>query len=198
MTTTTLDPREILKNFAAVYVRYLRNPVQEIRNLPDWSWRDLVVNQVIVTAATGALSGILKGSFLSIIQGLIVVPIITAVTITVATLFFYFVFQILAGTTLHYRRLTELIFFANIPFFIFSTVSHWFPPASLFGLAMAGFLMIVGLCENFQLQRRLVLRTVIGVYLLFLLVWIWGRMDAMRVQSRMEKTIEAPAVELGQ
>lgn len=187
-----------IRQFALVYLRFLKNPMAEIRHLPDWSWRNQILNQLVVTAATGAASGLLQKNALSIIQGIILVPIITAITIFVATLFFYFFFQVFGGVTLPFRRLMELIFFANIPFFIFQTVTHWFPPISIFGLAISGLLMIVGLCDNFQLQRRMVIRTVAGVYALFVLVWAWSRFEATKSETRLNRDLESvPAIELG-
>lgn len=198
-TTSSTDLRSSLRSFALVYIRFLKHPVQEIRSLPDWSWKNQILNQVLVTATTGGIAGFLKSSILGVAQGIVLVPLITAFTILVATLFFYFFFQVFAGTTLHFRRLMELIFFANIPFFIFQTVAHWFPPISLFGLSMAALLMIVGLCDNFQLERRLVIRTVAAVYILFLAIWAWTRIEALRFESHLEKGMDtsAPEIELG-
>lgn len=188
--------RSELQAFVSVYIRFLTHPIREVRNLPNWGWRHQILNQLLVTSATGLASGFLQGSLITVLQGLLFVPLITAFTISVATLFFYFFFQIFAGVTLDFRRLMELIFFANVPFFVFQTVSHWFPPINLFGLAFSGILMIVGLCEIFHLKRALVIRTVIGVYALFLVVWLWSRMDALKTEDRLNR-IDIPHVELG-
>lgn len=200
MTGTTVNASfgNSIREFAMVYIRFLRNPMQEIRHLPNWSWKNQLINQLFITACLGAVGGLLQLNALLIIQGIIIVPIITAITIFVGTLFFYFFFQVFGGVTLAFRRLMELLFFANIPFFIFQTVSHWFPPINVFGLAFSGILMIVGLSDNFQRERKMVIRTVAGVYVLFLIVWGWTRFDAMRSETRLNKTLEStPAIELG-
>ncbi|PWU21938.1 MAG: hypothetical protein C5B49_01870, partial [Bdellovibrio sp.] len=181
-----------LRQYIKVYQRFLSHPVREIRSLPDWSWRELFFNQVALTSATGAIAGFLKTSILSVAQGMIVVPVITSVTILVGSLFFYFLFQIMAGQTLPFRKLIELMFFANIPFFIFQTVAYFFPPISLFGLAMSAMLLIVGFVENFQLERKIVIRTIVGVYALFILVWLWSRIEALRFESKIDRSIDSP------
>lgn len=196
-TTAGTNIGNTIREFAGVYIRYLKNPMQEIRRLPDWSWKFLIINQLVVTAALGAISGLMQRNVLSIFQGLIVVPIITAFTIFVGALFFYFFFQVFGGVTLTFRRLMELLFFANIPFFIFQTVSHWFPPINLIALAFAALLTIVGLCDNFQLERKMVIRTVAGVYVLFLAVWAVQYLAISKSQSKLNTEFEAPEIELG-
>ncbi len=192
------QPGNSIRQFAMVYLRFLKNPVQEIRHLPNWSLRDQVINQVIVTAVSGALSGVMQRSFLSIIYSAITVPILAGITIFVATLFFYFFFQVFGGVTLAFRRLMELMFFANIPFFIFMTVAHLFPPIIGIAMAFSAILIVVGLCDNFQLERKMVIRTVAGVYALFVIVWAWTWFDAQKSELRMNRTLESsPAVELG-
>lgn len=181
-----------------LFISYMRNPIQGIRHLPDWSWPELIIHQLIITAATGALAGFVQSSFLSTLHGLVIIPLITAVLISVSGLFFYFFFQIFAGRTLSLRKIMTLIFFANVPYFIFQTISFWFPPVSLIGLAFTGLILITGLVDGFDLPRRLVARTVISLYLLFMLVWLLSRIDAINFERSMDNELKAPPVELGQ
>jgi hypothetical protein len=186
------------QEFIRVFIRYIRNPVREIQHLPDWSWRDLLIFQVGFTAATGAASGLLKSQVLSVFYGALIVPVMTGLTILVASLFFYFFFQVFAGQTLSFRKINTIVFFANIPFFIFQMISHWFPPISLVGLAFAGLILIVGFTEHFAVDRKLIAKMVVGVYLLFVLMWAWSRFDASEFESALERRMDAPEVILGQ
>lgn len=187
-----------IQEFIRVFIRYIKNPVREIQHLPDWSWRDLIIFQIAFTAATGAASGLLRAQVLTVFYGALIVPIMTGLTIAVGSLFFYFYFQVFLGQTLSFRRITAIVFFANIPFFIFQMVSHWFPPISLVGLAFAGLILIVGFTENFKLDRKKVSRMVFGIYAIFLLLWVWSRFDAQEFESALERRMDAPEVILGQ
>lgn len=187
-----------IQEFIRVFIRYIKNPVREIQHLPDWSWRDLILFQVAFTAATGVGSGLLRAQVHSILYGALIVPIMTGLTIAVGSLFFYFYFQVFLGRTLSFRRISTIVFFANIPFFIFQMVSHWFPPISLVGLAFAGLILIVGFTENFKLERQKVSRMIFAVYVLFLLLWVWSHFDAQKFESALEQRMNAPEVILGQ
>ena len=41
--------------------------------------------------------------------------------------------------------------------------------------------------QNFQLERKLVTRMVGGVYILFVLIWLWSRFDANQFESALER-----------
>lgn len=196
MQLTDLSPP--FQEFIRVFLRYIKNPVREIQHLPDWSWRNLLIFIVGFTAATGAAAGLLRAQVLSVFYGALIVPVMTGLTILIASLFFYFFFQVFAGQTLSFRKITTIVFFANIPFFIFQMVSHWFPPISLIGLAFAGLILIVGFTENFRIDRKLITRVVAGTYLLFVLMWVWSRFDVSEFESALERRMDAPEVILGQ
>ncbi len=188
-----------LENLIKSLIKFLRHPLHEIKHVPDWTWPELIVAQLGVTALTGALTGLVGRNVLGVFTGLILTPILTMVTIAVSTLFFYYLFQVFAGKTLPFRRLATLVFFANLPFFVFQVLSGIVPPISLIGFAFTAVLLIVGLTENFLLPRQLVMRIIAGLYVAIFLVWIWGRWDSLQIErSWKSPSIDAPEVQLGQ
>lgn len=187
-----------LKNSLQILVRYLRNPIHGIQDLPDWSWPEILFHIAAVTSATGFASGLVQTSVASTVYGLVMIPIISVILILIGAGFFYYFFQIFAGQSLSMRRMVTVIFFANIPFFIFQIASEFFPPISLIGLAFTGFILIAGLTSQFHLPRRLVARSVILIYFLFMLVWAWSRLDAIRFEKSMNESLRAPPVQLGE
>lgn len=188
---------ERIRRSLQLLVSYMRNPIQGIRNLPDWSWGELLVHMLLFTGATGALAGLVQSSFMSTLHGLLLVPIITGILISVSGLFFYFFFQVFAGRTLSLRKILTVIFFANLPFFVFQTISYWFPPVSLIGLAFTGLILITGFVDVFDLPRKLVAKTLILLYLLFMLIWLMSRLDTIDFERSMNDSLKAPRVELG-
>lgn len=181
---------EYLKNSARQLGEYLRNPIQGIQNLPDWSWLEIFFHVTLFTAAMGAIAGVVQSSFTSVFYGLLIIPLITLILIFVGAFFFYYFFQVFASRSLQFRKIVILIFFANIPFFIFQTISEFFPPISLIGLAFTGFILIAGFTTQFGLDRRMVARSVILIYALFMLVWLWSRIDAMNFEKSMNQSLQ--------
>lgn len=187
-----------LKQSFHIFARFLRNPITGIQTIPDWSWPELIIHQLVFTAAAGALAGLVQSSFMSVLHGLILIPFITSILIAVGSLFFYFFFQVFAGQTLPIRKIMTLIFFANIPFFIFQIAAYWLPAITLVGLAFTGMILITGFVEKFGLERKLVFRTIILVFAMFALVWLWSRLDAMDFDRAMTHSLKAPPVQLGE
>lgn len=187
-----------LKKSLRIFAHYLRNPIHGIQNLPDWGWPELFLHIVVVTAITGSLAGLVATSFASTVYGLVMIPIISVILIMIGAAFFYYFFQVFAGRSLSIRKMVTVIFFANVPFFVFQIASEYFPPISLIGLAFTGFILIAGLTTQFELPRRLVTRAVVSVYVLFLVVWIVGRLDSIRFERSMNESLRAPPVHLGE
>jgi len=195
--------RHRLPTLLANLISFLKHPIQEIARVPNWSWTELVFVQVCLTAATGALTGLVSRSFLGVLSGIFLTPILTMVTIAGSALFFYYVFQIFARQTLPFRRLVTVVFFANLPFFLLQVLSSLVPPISLIGFAFSGVILAVGLIDNFQLPRQLVIRVTSLVFVTIFCIWIWGRFESRRMDQpwRQEKSNaegSAPEVKLGE
>lgn len=183
-----------------VLLTYIKNPIQEIKVLPDWTWPKLIAVQAAFTAICGALAGLLEEKIVfSVIAGLISMPFITLITVAVSSLFFYYCFQIFADKTVSFRKMFTIVFFANIPHFIFQIASGFLPPVILVGLAFSAFLLVVGFVEHFQVQKRLVIRIIAALYAIFFVIWIVGRINSSRFENDWGSDIkmEAPEVELG-
>jgi len=180
-------------------VQFLRHPMTEIKNVPDWHWPRIIGLHVVVTAFTAALTGLVeqKLSF-SILFGLFLTPLFTLITFGIMTLFFYYCFQIFAERTISIRKLFTIILFASIPQLFLRIIEAYVPPITLVGMAFTALLLMVGFVENFLLPRKLIVRLIAILYAILFTIWIWDQITS----SRMEKNwshdrIEAPEVELG-
>lgn len=179
--------------------RYIRHPVQQITKIPDWSWKRLLTIQAVLTMLTGALSGIVSLSVFSVVQQIIMTPILTLITISVSSLFFYYTFQIFAEKTVAFRSIFSVVLFANIPFFIFQIVSAYFSLISMVGFAFTALLLIVAFVDSFKISKSLVLKLIGALYVLFLGVWIMSRIDGSRIDKTWKsEKIQAPEVKLGE
>lgn len=192
---------EVLKNeireIKSYLIPFLKNPMVQIKSIPDWTWTRLIWLQMCLAAGTGALTGLVEHKISwSIILGAFVSPILTLITLSVASLFFYYCFQIFSERTLHTRKLFTVVLLANIPQFIFQIVASYIPPIYLVGLAFTGILLLVGLVENFQLDKKLTIKIISVLYAIFLTLWVWNRISAMK-SDHWDRSENIPAVELG-
>lgn len=179
--------------------QFLRHPVQEIRHVPHWPWARVLGLLVAITAVIGAVTGLIerKLSF-SIIAGLFLTPILTLITLSIMSLFFYYCFQIFAERTLSYRHLFTVILFASIPQFVLRVLEGYVPPIAMVGMAFTAFLLMVGFVENFQLPRKLVIRLIAVLYTILLALWLWEQAtNSVMVKNWSHDRVEAPEVELG-
>ena len=183
---------------------YLRNPVQEIRRLPHWSWRRILTAQLLITMFTGLLTSLVhRTSGFGIFMGLIEMPFLTLLLTFIISLFFFYIFQLFQQIFVEFRELYLAVFFANIPFFIFHIVSDFFPPLLLIGLGFSCLLLIVAFVDNFKVSRKFASRLLIGIYSVMVVMnltawWQSARsLEHFRDHSVDHSLDKAPEVKLG-
>jgi len=190
------DLSEIKNQFST----YLRNPVDNIKKLPDWEWRRILISVLLITSICGMISGLIHQAFGRVLYGFFLMPILTLIVISISSLFFYYVFQIFFERLIEFRKLFTVVFFANVPFFIFQTISELFPPISLIGLAFTALLLIVAFVENFQLPRPFIAKLIAFIYLLFVVISIFTYVKSyldFKETRRSSNDKKAPPVYLG-
>lgn len=166
-----------LKSIFNYILIYLKNPLEGVRQLPNWSWSTLLVTTLIISMATGMLSGVLAGQFLRIVAGATITPIIGITLSLLGSLVIFYYFQVFEMRTVSLQKLYTLMLFANLPFFIFQIASELIAPISLVGFAFTALLLVVGLTENFSLEKRKSIRLVAIFYAVFAILWIINLMD---------------------
>jgi hypothetical protein len=149
--------------------------------------------------ASGILAGLIHHSVGAIFMGMILTPILTLITTFISSLFFYYTFQIFSEKILDFKALFTVVFFANVPFFVFQVISGFFPPILLVGLAFTAMLLIVALVDNFQLPKRFTTRLIVIIYVVFVatyaIAWWTTGHSADHWRTPTEK--DAPEVKLG-
>lgn len=151
---------------------FIKNPVKKIAALPDWNWPSIFTIQILLSIASGILAGLIKLNFYRVAAGIFLMPIISTIGALLLSLFIYYYFQFIESRTESYRKIFVLVILSSIPFYIFQILSEYLPIISIVGFAITSLLAVVGLCENFRLDKK---RAYIFVGLLFVLVlatWI--------------------------
>jgi hypothetical protein len=153
-----------IKDVLSYLVQFIKNPADKIKHLPQWSWTSLFVLQLTLSVVSGVFSGLLKLNDYRVLFGLLLMPVVSTVAALLLSTFFYYYFQFFEDRTESFRKILTFVILASIPFFIFQILSEYFRVVSLIGFAFTSLLAIIGLKENFRVDKK---RAVILVSILF-------------------------------
>lgn len=162
-----------IKDVIDYLIHYIKNPAEKIKHLPHWSWTSLFILQITLAIFSGVVSGLLKLNFYTVMAGVFLMPIVSTVAALLLTTFFYYYFQFFEERTESFRKLLTFVILASIPFFIFQVLSEYLRFVSLIGFAFTSLLAIIGLTENFRVQRKRAIALVSTLFILALLTWIY-------------------------
>ncbi|MBC7464956.1 MAG: YIP1 family protein [Bdellovibrio sp.] len=176
MRDVTPDQKKVdVKKVIQFLVEFVKNPVQGISILPDWNWASLFAVQILLALASGVLSGLLKLNFYRVLYGIFLMPVVTTVTALLLALFLYYYFQLFENRSESFRKIFILVILSSIPFYLFQIISEYFAPITLIGFAFTALLAIVGLCENFNVQKKRAYTICGGLFVLVLIAWFTNR-----------------------
>jgi hypothetical protein len=153
----------------AIYTlpHFLKNPVDGIRNLPDWDWPTLFTLQGSLAMLCGFLKDILQHKVIAAVVWFFVAPIVAGVMSIVISGFFYYTFMFAFHRQVEFRKVFTHVLFASIPVLLIWIVTPFVPLIGLVGVAAAASLLVVGFTANFQLPLRKVQKLVFGVFLIY-------------------------------
>jgi len=163
--------RAKLKEAVFVLPQFFKNPVQGMRNLPDWDWPTMLLLQGAFAAACALVANILERNILRAITGLVIAPLASLVLVAVATGFFYYTFLFFFKREIPYRQIYLHLIFAAIPVQIASVITPFIPPVVLIGIAAALLLLFVGFTENFHLERVKLRQLLVGIGVVYAIFW---------------------------
>ncbi len=156
-------------------IEFVKNPIERIAKLPDWNWPSVFTVQILLALVSGILSGLIKLNFYRVLYGLFLMPIVTTISALLLALFIYYYFQFIENRTENYKKIFILVILSSIPFYIFQIVSEYFAPITLIGFAFTSLLAIVGLNENFQVEKKRAYFLVGSLFIFVLAAWVTNR-----------------------
>lgn len=160
-----------LRELPVILVSFLKDPLGFVRKPLDLSWPLIVVLLAGSALISGGISGAISHSWIDLFIGLAVFPVTSLVSSVVFGFFIYYFFSLFKSTFLDFRRLMSLVGVALVPYFLFHSVSSYLVPIDLLGFAFTCVLLIVGLVEQFGLERRVCSRLVGTLAILFFIAW---------------------------
>ena len=159
---------------------FYKNPFQQVKRVPSWSWLSLICLIFIFSAMTGLIRGIFTGSLLQSVIGVIFLPITSLVIVLGLSSLFYFLTVIFQNRNLNFKRLSTLSFVASIPTICMYALSLLHPAFLLIGFGFSLLLLGFGLINRFQLNKKFVWITM-GV--LFLAVFTISTVSYLNLDS---------------
>lgn len=172
------------RDIQAQLIRFLKNPVEFMRSIPDWDWKTLIVIQLLTSFLSGMISSLINLNIWKILQGILIIPPVSLVTAGVSSLFLYYSFLFLTQKNLPIKDIFTIVILSFIPFFIFQTMSPLFAPITIIGFLFTALLLIIGLVERFQLPRKLVIKIVGSIWIIYFIIWIIGQIENYRLGNR--------------
>ncbi len=171
MAPTSASGPTHLREMPSLILRLLRDPLGTVRRPLNFSWLSIFALLALSALFSGAIAGAITHNVIDFLIGLFIFPLTSVVSAIVFGFFIYYFFSLFQSTFLDYRRLMSLVSVALIPYFLFHSVSSYLSPIDLLGFAFTCVLLIVGLVEQFGLERKICARLIIGLAVLFFIVW---------------------------
>lgn len=146
--------REVFLQALLAFPRFLKNPIQGMRDLPDWEWPLLIALQAALGLACGFIGAALSGSILLMITSVIVAPISVLFMSFIFSGFFYYTFLFFFKKEVPFRLVFTHLLFASIPVLVCNIISPIIPFIGVLGVIATGLLLYVGFRENLSVDDK--------------------------------------------
>lgn len=173
------DQKQSLLEFKALALsvakdlfEFAKNPVQGMKNLPEWNLSVAIITQLSIAALSGIISGILLGKLSKILNGFIALPISTLFFTTLISMSFFYLFKFFYKREIPFKKIFLIIIWASWPWLIFSPLMDIVEPLRILGLCASGLLLIIGMHEHTQLGKYQLSRLVFGAIIIYTLFWL--------------------------
>ncbi len=160
-----------LKEAALALPHFFKNPVQGMKDIPDWDWPTLLILQGAFALACGELKNLIERDIFGFFVDIVVSPLAAyIVTGFVAGLLFYGL-KAAFDREAPFRGLYLHCVFAAIPLQISYIVTKFFPPVNLLGFAVAMYLLQVGLVHRYQVDKPRLKKILFGLFGAYSIWW---------------------------
>ena len=187
---------EELNRIFIFFKRYLKNPIDAIRFLPEWSWVTTILISIFLASLTTMLKAITQSSFPPSIFEVIFFPISNLIGQAIFSGFLYYTFYFFFHRPLNYKKLLILITLISFPLLILNIAAHWIAPLTLLGGLISALLLAVGITENFLLDGKKTVKLISVIYVVFTILWISSVLSTSNQAQRLKDSIQPEAIEI--
>lgn len=164
--------KEIFLQALLALPRFLKNPIQGMKDLPEWDWPVILALQAALGLICGMLAAFLSGSLILIITSIIIAPLSTLAMNLILSGFFYYTFLFFFKSEVSFKLIVTHLLFASIPVLICNVVSPVIPFVGVIGVIASALLLYVGFRENLRAddkKLKILLGGLVGIYILSLI-----------------------------
>ncbi len=172
------DHKIDFKKIIDTLIEFIKNPIVQIAKIPDWNWPSLFFVQIMIAISSGLLAGIIKLNIYRIAAGILIMPVVSTITSLLMATFFYYYLQFFENRTEDFRKIFTFVILSSIPFYIFQIISEYFAPITLIGFGFSFLLAIVGLSENFKVEKKRAYQLIGILFALVLVTWLTTRFNS--------------------
>lgn len=151
---------------------YILDPIHNIKHPPGIHWQSGVVFIFAMNIIFGVVRALLSHSILNAILGLVITPVLAVVLMTLTTLFLMYFFKLVIHRDVPFQTLFVILLVAYIPGALFFFGSLLYAPLFVLGVAVTAALIVVGLVENLNIPKKLVIKLVVTGGVLVLIFWL--------------------------
>lgn len=166
-----VDIKAKLKEAILALPHFFKNPVQGMKQIPNWEWPETLILQGAFALACGEMKNVIERDVIGFFTDIVLSPLAAYVVTAIAAGVFYYLLRFFFQREADYRTIYLHIVFAGIPAQISYIVTKFFPPVNLLGLAVAIYLLHVGLVFRFQIDGQKLKKIFLGVFALFVIWW---------------------------
>lgn len=175
--------RSRLKEAVFALPHFFRNPVQGMRQLPDWDWATILILQGLFAAACAALGNLIEHKILRMFMGLFIAPIANYLVLAIIAGFFFYTLMFFFQREAPFKQVYTHILFASIPSMLVIMISGLIPQLTIFGIAASLYLLHVSFADHFQLERKKVKYFFIALMGICTFFWL---IQVVKLTSRQE------------
>lgn len=174
---------------------YFSNPIQGMKQCPDWNWFVLLSVQLLLSLFLGIIASIVSSHSIIFIPSYITFPLSSLMTCFFGTCFFYFLFLFLYNRQLSFHKIYTLLFLALIPFLILRILSTLISPINLIGFAITLILLTVGFVESFLLPKKNIIKLFSALFAAYFLIWSAQQIYFSKKEMKFRKTVPTKNLE---
>ncbi len=186
--------------------RFLKNPYEGIKRVPNWDWWTIILLEILMGAACGILGGIVAHHIVAVLGGLFIGPIMNLIITGILSGILYYACLFILQTELDFKKVFIVVAIAKIPAQILSILaplSHPINVISLLCIIVTAGLLIVGFTGNFFLDKKKMTKIVGTLAGVLVLCWLYSMiMDTtsarIKVQDYTPESLDQIHKELGE
>jgi hypothetical protein len=171
MTYSWVEIKAKLREDILTLPHFLRNPVQGMRNLPNWDWPTLLILPPAFALACGMLKNMIDKDLIGFFIDIPLSPIASVVVTGLIAGWFYYGFKFVFHVEVPFRSIYTHVVFAAIPTQLTNIGTKYLPPVNVLGLAVSIYLLHTGFTHNYMLDNRKLKKMFIALFSIFCLWW---------------------------